>query len=171
MTNTIDAKHADIKETNGTMNNGGVSIYYSFRLELLFWSYQNGRTFMSALRDQTFVFDKIFHLATAHKPNQQPQALCSWTEIATHPGLVLAMTLITNNPVAIMLMPERIVYQEIKLTSASSKSKIQDMVVTRHPSKTSFSGANSPTRCSQSLQILRQYRGQRREDNDDHFVR
>jgi E3 ubiquitin-protein ligase UBR4 len=155
VTNTVEAKHDDIKEHNGSMNNGAVSIYYSFKLQMLFWSYQNGRTFMSSVVVQnnktlhaqfkSIRLEKIFHLnqatlqVAAHKSTttgqhqqQQQQALCNWTEISNHPGLVLAMTLISNNPVAIMIMPERILFQEIKLTG-SAKSKIQDMVVTRHP--------------------------------------
>ena len=68
--------------------------------------------------------------------------LCQWSEIQAHPGLILAMTLISNNPVAIMLMPDKIYYQEIKLPA--TKSKIQDMVATRHPGGSSgVVGSNS----------------------------
>lgn len=48
----------------------------------------------------------------------------------------MSMTL-SNNPVILMLLPDRIFYQEIKLMNnqgGPSKAKIQDMVAIRHPS-------------------------------------
>lgn len=69
---------------------------------------------------------------------QQP--LCNWSEIPSHPGLVMSMSLLSNNPVILMLLPDKIYYQEIKLVNnqgAPSKAKIQDMVAIRHPSGTS----------------------------------
>ena len=52
----------------------------------------------------------------------------------------MAMTLLSNNPVILMLLPDRILFQEILLTNnqgGPSKAKIQDMVATRHQSSSS----------------------------------
>lgn len=49
----------------------------------------------------------------------------------------MSMTLFSNNPVILMLLPDKILYQEIKLVNnqgGPSKAKIQDMVAIRHPS-------------------------------------
>jgi hypothetical protein len=54
----------------------------------------------------------------------------------------MAMTLLSNNPVVLMFLPDRIYFQEIKLTNnqgGPSKAKIQDIVATRHPSSSSSS--------------------------------
>lgn len=80
------------------------------------------------------MLDKVWPLSSSNTP-QQP--LCNWSEIASHPGLVMSMTLLSNNPVILMLLPDKIIYQEIKLVNnqgAPSKAKIQDMVAIRHPS-------------------------------------
>ena len=138
----------------------GISVYYSFKLQLLFWSYQQGKSFMGAFRPNTLVLDKVSQLSIANsKPAptatattttassvSSQQALCSWSEIPTHPGLVMAMTLLSNNPVILMFLPDKIYFQEIKLTNnqgGPSKAKIQDMVATRHPSSSASSSSSS----------------------------
>lgn len=134
LTNTIEFSHSEINSTDGTtQGNGGISIYYSYQLKLLFWSYQNGKSFIASFKNDSFVFDCVTHLklTKGESPNKNLQALCQWSEIQSHPGLILAMTHLSNNPIAIMLMPNKIYYQEIRLPA--SKSKIQDMVATRHP--------------------------------------
>ena len=58
----------------------------------------------------------------------------------------MAMTMLSNNPVVLMLLPDKIYVQEIKLVNnqgGPSKAKIQDMVATRH-----FSAASSTTKSS-----------------------
>ena len=57
------------------------------------------------------------------------QPLCQWSEIVGHPGLVTAFLQSSNNPVILMIRPESISVQEIKV---GSKSKIADMVAIRH---------------------------------------
>ena len=49
ITNILDVKHVDIKESGGTVAGGGVSIYYSHSLQLLFFSYTQGKTFAAAV--------------------------------------------------------------------------------------------------------------------------
>ena len=58
----------------------------------------------------------------------------------------MAMTYLSNNPVVLMLLPDKIYIQEIKLVNnqgGPSKAKIQDMVATRHQATiTSDSGSS-----------------------------
>lgn len=42
ITGILDIKHADIKETDSQIAGGGVSVYYSHTLQLLFFSYAQG---------------------------------------------------------------------------------------------------------------------------------
>ena len=57
------------------------------------------------------------------------QPLCQWSEIQGHPGLITAFFQTSNNPVVIMVRPNSIQVQEIKI---GSKAKIVDMVAIRH---------------------------------------
>ena len=59
------------------------------------------------------------------------QVLCGWGEVPDHPGLVTAVLQSTGNPVIVMVEPEKIISQEIKV---GTKSKIMDMVTIRHSS-------------------------------------
>lgn len=43
------------------------------------------------------------------------QSLCQWAEVAGHPGLVTAVMQASNNPVVLMLTPNNIFVQEIKV--------------------------------------------------------
>ena len=60
-------------------------------------------------------------------PSNQP--LVEWGEIANHPGLITAFQQISNNPVVIMVNPQSVAVQEIKV---GSKAKIVDSVAIRH---------------------------------------
>ena len=62
ITNTIEFTHSEVKVVDGILSNGGVSVYYSFKLNLLFWSYQLGRTFIASFKNNSFIFDKVFYL-------------------------------------------------------------------------------------------------------------
>ncbi|XP_055857167.1 protein purity of essence [Episyrphus balteatus] len=136
VTNTLDLQHPHIKDINGQVGGGGVSIYYSHTLQILFFSYSLGRSFMAPLVDVNKGVKCVMQVQTG-PPNSSktsskgpPQPLCQWTEIPGHPGLICAIMHTSNNPVVFMLTPERIVMQEIK--AQSSKSKIMDMVAIRH---------------------------------------
>jgi E3 ubiquitin-protein ligase UBR4 len=139
--------------SSGNKFGGGVSVYYSFRLQMLFWSYQQGRTFVGSFKPNALVLDHFFPLTpgvnkttagaaattttttTTTSSTSSQQALCHWSEITAHPGLVMSMTLASNNPVILMLLSDRVYYQEIKLTNnqgGPTKAKIQDMVAIRH---------------------------------------
>lgn len=45
------------------------------------------------------------------------QSLCQWGEVPGHPGLVTAVLQASNNPVVLMLTPNNIYVQEIKVSS------------------------------------------------------
>lgn len=134
VTNTLELSHQHIKEVNGQVGGGGVSIYYSHTLQLLFYSYSSGRSFFSPLTNVNDGVKGIYHLDTnsasksASKGPLQP--LVQWTEVAGHPGLVYASMQTSNNPIILMLTPDRIYLQEIKAQSA--KSRIMDVVGIRH---------------------------------------
>lgn len=136
VTNTLEIDHPLIKEINGSLGGGGVSIYYSQVLQLLFFSYTQGKSFIAPIADVNEGVKCVIHLQTG--PNSKSsskvpsQPLCQWTEIPGHPGLICAMMQTSNNPVIFMLKPESIVMQEIKAQSA--KAKIMDMVAIRHSS-------------------------------------
>uniref|UniRef100_A0A2R5LN58 Putative e3 ubiquitin-protein ligase ubr4 n=1 Tax=Ornithodoros turicata TaxID=34597 RepID=A0A2R5LN58_9ACAR len=53
VTSILDVRHPDIKDSVGTVAGGGVSIYYSHVLQLLFFSYANGKSFMASLPQMT----------------------------------------------------------------------------------------------------------------------
>ncbi|XP_067624888.1 protein purity of essence isoform X2 [Eurosta solidaginis] len=134
VTNTLELNHPHIKDVSGQVGGGGVSIYYSHTLQLLFFSYSVGRSFMAPLIDVNKGVKSITHLQTAPASKSSskgpPQPLCQWTEITGHPGLICAMMHTSNNPVIFMFTPERILMQEIK--AQSTKSRIMDMVAIRH---------------------------------------
>lgn len=46
---------------------------------------------------------------------QGVQSLCQWAEVPGHPGLVTAVMQASNNPVVLMLTPNNIYVQEIKV--------------------------------------------------------
>lgn len=136
ITNTLDLDHPLIKDSNGLVNGGGVSIYYSHVLQMLFFSYSQGKSFMAPIIDINDGVKCVIQLQTG--PNSKnsskipPQPLCQWTEIPGHPGLICAMMQTSNNPVIFMLRPDSVVMQEIK--AQNSKAKIMDMVAIRHAS-------------------------------------
>ncbi|EDW35131.1 GL24752 [Drosophila persimilis] len=141
VTNTLELSHQHIKDINGQVCGGGVSIYYSHALQLLFYSYTCGRSFCSPLTNVNEGVKGIYHLdinntaaSTASKSSSASkvplQSLVGWTEVAGHPGLIYASMHTSNNPVILMITPERIYMQEIKAQSA--KSRIMDVVGIRH---------------------------------------
>ncbi|KAL0119215.1 hypothetical protein PUN28_009656 [Cardiocondyla obscurior] len=138
VTNTLDVYHPEIKDT-GQVGGGGVSIYYSHALQLLFFSYVCGKSFIAPLKHMDADITVVFQINLASSKtngnksnNNQPQPLCQWSEVANHPGLVCSILQTSNNPVILMIKPDTIMIQEIKIMPA--KAKIMDMVAIRHPS-------------------------------------
>lgn len=116
-----------------------MSIYYSHALQLLFFSYVCGKSFVAPLKHMDSGIRVMFQINLASNKtngnksnNNQPQPLCQWSEVANHPGLVCSILQTSNNPVILMFKPDTIMIQEIKIMPA--KAKIMDMVAIRHPS-------------------------------------
>nr|XP_012152236.1 PREDICTED: protein purity of essence isoform X3 [Megachile rotundata] len=139
VTNTLDIYHPEIKD-NGQVGGGGVSIYYSHALQLLFFSYTCGKSFIAPLKYMDTDVTTVFQINLAGNKssngnksnNNQPQPLCQWSEVPNHPGLICSVLQTSNNPVILMIKPDTIMIQEIKVIPA--KAKIMDMVAIRHPS-------------------------------------
>ncbi|XP_022919909.2 E3 ubiquitin-protein ligase UBR4 isoform X2 [Onthophagus taurus] len=142
VTNTLEVFHLDVTDVNGQVAGGGVSIYYSHTLGLLFYSYAQGKSFVSPITPKNNCLTVIFPItipfstvATSKSngsKNPTPQPLCQWTEIPNHPGLICCAMQSTNTPVVLMMRPDSIAIHEIKVVP--SKSKIMDMVAIRHNS-------------------------------------
>ncbi len=49
ITSILEARHVDIREAGGQVAGGGVSLYFSHALQLLFFSYAQGKTFAAAV--------------------------------------------------------------------------------------------------------------------------
>lgn len=137
VTTTLDVFHPEIKD-NGQVGGGGVSIYYSHALQLLFFSYACGKSFIAPLKYMECEVTTVFMINLANNKsngnksnNNQPQPLCQWSEVANHPGLVCSVLQTSNNPVILMIKPDVVLVQEIKVVP---KAKIMDMVAIRHPS-------------------------------------
>jgi E3 ubiquitin-protein ligase UBR4 len=120
VTNTIDCPYgaedtpAAAGDSEASPSNlvfgGGVSVYYSPTLGLLFWSFQQpAKTFVASFRDRSLLVDRLFSLSQCKALLSQP--LCNWSEVAAHPGLVMASTYISNNPVVLMFLPDKVYFQ------------------------------------------------------------
>ena len=141
VTNIMDVNHADVKDSNGSLCGGGVSVYFSHSLQMLFFSYAAGKSFMAPITMNTEELLSVFLIQfkqtpTAGSKNSSTQPLCGWNEISGHPGLVTAVLQQAGNPVLLMVEPEKCIMQEIKM---GTKAKIMDMVSIRHLSTTSSS--------------------------------
>lgn len=136
VTNTLTLDHSYIRDVNGQILGGGCSIYYSHTLQMLFFSYSAGKSFMAPLIDVNEGVKCVINLMHSSKVFSKGSAsgaqspLCQWMEIQGHPGLVCAMMQNNNNPFIFMLKPDSYMVQEIK--PQNSKAKIMDMVAIRH---------------------------------------
>lgn len=131
---TLQLDHPQIKQMNGQLGGGGASIYYSSVLQILFFSFSQGKSFMAPLTSVAAGVKCVTHLqvtaSTKSSSKGPPQPLCQWSEIPGHPGVVCSMMQTSNNPVIFMIKPDAVYVQEIKATSA--KAKIMDMVAIKH---------------------------------------
>ncbi|XP_052737360.1 protein purity of essence isoform X1 [Bicyclus anynana] len=138
VTNTLEVLHPEIQDVAGLVGSGGVSIYYSHTLKMLFFSYAQGKSFLAPLNtvEDSVKGTAMITLSASSsqkesgRGKQGVQSLCQWAEVPGHPGLVTAVMQASNNPVVLMLTPNNIHVQEIKVVPA--KAKITDMVAVRH---------------------------------------
>ena len=134
VTSIMDVHHADLRDSSEQIAGGGVSIFYYHALQLLFFSYAPGKSFVASLKnisEELSGVQKIEMSQTGSSPskNSSSQPLCQWGEIQGHPGLITAFLQTSNNPVVIMIKNKSILVQEIKV---GTKSKILDIVTIRH---------------------------------------
>ncbi|XP_028033464.1 protein purity of essence isoform X1 [Bombyx mandarina] len=142
VTNTLEVLHPEIQDVAGLVGGGGVSIYYSHTLKMLFFSYAQGKSFLAPLNtvEESLKGTAMITLSAAATQKEGSgrgggkqggvQSLCQWAEVPGHPGLITAVMQASNNPVVLMLTPTNIFVQEIKVVPA--KAKITDMVAVRH---------------------------------------
>ena len=96
VTNTLDIKHESITETNnnGILLGGGVSVYFSSTLKLLFWSYAHGKNFCGIIDESNI--EKLLMIRSidvkmtpststngTNKSTSTYHTLCSWSEIGS----------------------------------------------------------------------------------------
>ncbi len=132
VTNIMDVDHADLRDNNSEqIGGGGVSIFYCHALRLLFFSYVHGKSFlapMPSVREELTNVTRIdarttsaaSPVAAGGKGSPQQQPLCQWAEVLSHPGLITAFFQTSNNPVIIMIKPDAIHVQELKVGILSS---------------------------------------------------
>ncbi|XP_078094991.1 E3 ubiquitin-protein ligase UBR4 isoform X5 [Mustelus asterias] len=133
VTNVLEITHEDLKDSNGQVAGGGVSVYYSHVLQMLFFSYSQGKSFAAMLSRTTLEVQRLFPInlkSSNGGSGKTVPALCQWSEVMNHPGLVCCVQQTTGIPLVIMVKPDTFLIQEIKTLPA--KAKIQDMVAIRH---------------------------------------
>uniref|UniRef100_A0A8C2GSI0 Ubiquitin protein ligase E3 component n-recognin 4 n=1 Tax=Cyprinus carpio TaxID=7962 RepID=A0A8C2GSI0_CYPCA len=132
VTNVLEINHEDLKDSNGQVAGGGVSVYYSHVLQMLFFSYSQGKSFAATVSCSNMETRKLFtiNVKGSNGSSKTSPALCQWSEVMNHPGLVCCVQQTTGIPLVIMVKPDTFLIQEIKTLPA--KAKIQDMVAIRH---------------------------------------
>merc|ERR1719204_1473802 len=131
----MEVGHPEVRDAGGSLAGGGVSIYYSHTLQMLFFSYAQGKAFMAPLADVTEELATVFQISVrsaaavggTSKPG--PQVVTGWGEVPGHPGLITAVLQQVGNPLILMVEPEKNTVQGIKV---GTKAKIMDMVAIRH---------------------------------------
>ncbi|KAM9298998.1 E3 ubiquitin-protein ligase UBR4 [Gastrophryne carolinensis] len=132
VTNVLEVNHEDLKDSNGQVAGGGVSVYYSHVLQMLFFSYSQGKSFAATINRSSLEIVLLFpiNVKSSNGGSKTSPALCQWSEVMNHPGLVCCVQQTTGSPLVMMVKPDSFLIQEIKTLPA--KAKIQDMVAIRH---------------------------------------
>ncbi|XP_059232403.1 E3 ubiquitin-protein ligase UBR4 isoform X2 [Mustela nigripes] len=132
VTNVLEINHEDLKDSNSQVAGGGVSVYYSHVLQMLFFSYCQGKSFAATVSRTTLEVLQLFsiNIKSSNGGSKTSPALCQWSEVMNHPGLVCCVQQTTGVPLVVMVKPDTFLIQEIKTLPA--KAKIQDMVAIRH---------------------------------------
>ncbi|XP_031761327.1 E3 ubiquitin-protein ligase UBR4 isoform X1 [Xenopus tropicalis] len=132
VTNVLEVNHEELKDSNGQVAGGGVSVYYSHVLQMLFFSYSQGKSFAATINRVTLEILRLFpiNIKSSNGGSKTSPALCQWSEVMNHPGLVCCVQQTTGIPLVVMVKPDSFLIQEIKTLPA--KAKIQDMVAIRH---------------------------------------
>lgn len=84
-----------VSENNSaSLDNKGVSLYYSHALKLLFYTYPNGKSYVGTLDDLEEMNNPLSKgVLIAPRATGKPSSLglAQWTEVLGHPGLIFAM--------------------------------------------------------------------------------
>ena len=59
----MQVQHGVVRDAGGSLSCGGVSIYYSHTLQMLFFSYAQGKTFMAPLTAVTEELATVFKIS------------------------------------------------------------------------------------------------------------
>lgn len=119
---------------------GGVSIYYSHSLRLLFHSLEDGTSYFTAIPEGSSMEEYSSTILINIKTNAQGafdftrivgQPVYQWMEVPNHPGLIFAMTQ-CNTPVALAIKPCLIRIQALKILPFGPKPKCIDFVAVNH---------------------------------------
>ncbi len=144
VTNIMDVAHPDLEDSSEQIGGGGVSIFYYHTLQLLFFSYVQGKSFMAPLRqvkDELKDVCKI-DIKSRSTVSNKIQPLCQWNEIQSHPGLITAFLQMSNNPVVIMVKPDVVTVQELKVTGVVGSGS-QQLAAAAGGSNSASSGNNA----------------------------
>jgi len=63
------------------------------------------------------------------KSSSGSQPLVQWTEVHNHPGLLCCITQTSNTPIVMMVKPDAILVQEIKIQPAKAKVCLSRFVI------------------------------------------
>eukprot|EP00058_Branchiostoma_floridae_P006338 XP_002591826.1 hypothetical protein BRAFLDRAFT_125324 [Branchiostoma floridae] len=100
-------------------------------IQLLFFSYTQGKNFISPLKKIVTELSPVFPV-TLRSSNGAGKgtspSLCQWSEVLNHPGLICCLTQTAGTPVVIMVKPDSILIQEIKTVPAKSKFGGNDLL-------------------------------------------
>lgn len=114
----------------GIVGQGGASIYYSSKLQTVFVSFGNGKSFFFPYTQLLDCVDRLYPLVwKSSLKSSSPQPLYRWSEPLEHPGLVMALTHSSQNPLIFMIKPTVVSVQELVVPS---KSKVVDATPIRY---------------------------------------
>ena len=69
VTSILDIRHDEIVDSNGNINGGGISIYYSHTFQLLFFSYSQGKNFCAPLPSVSQEVSQLFPIEIVASAN------------------------------------------------------------------------------------------------------
>ena len=120
VTNNIVLESSELKMSNGQFGSGGLSIYYSHTMQMLFFSFSNAKSFACSLK-------KLEELPTSTVLNKiqlltNTSALCHWKEIEGHAGVILASDEKSGTVSFTCMCPDSFQMQEVSLSPARCKT-------------------------------------------------
>ncbi|XP_047134256.1 E3 ubiquitin-protein ligase UBR4 isoform X2 [Hydra vulgaris] len=146
--NVVNVQHPNKEESDQSLvNGGGVSVYYSQTLKLLFFSYNKGLSFFGCLDQSLLSFTKLFLI---DNPITLSSPLVQWSEVPGQVGLLHCTLQNSGNIVMLAVKPEKVIIQEIK--SVAKSVKVLNAVCHHH--STIEGHAQSVTECTTLIVLL-----------------